>query len=87
MSVERGIGSLTLFGDRYFKMNFVIGRLNSSMRCYIAHCNCSMLRDWKIILCCMIGRLFCVAWLGDCAVLSDFEIVLYCVIGRSLYVV
>ena len=36
MSVERGIGSLTLFGDRQFNIHSVIGRLISSMRRYVS---------------------------------------------------
>ena len=34
MSVERGIASLTLFGDRLFNIHSVIGSLISSMRRY-----------------------------------------------------
>ena len=36
MSVERGIGSLTLFGDQLFNIHSVIGRLISSMRRYVS---------------------------------------------------
>ena len=46
-----------------------------------------MVHDREIVLCCVTGRSFCVAWLGDRAVLNDFEIVLDCVIGRLLCVV
>ena len=41
----------------------------------------------EIVLCCVTGRSFYDAVLGDRAVLNDFESVLDCVIGRSLCVV